>query len=318
MKQIGHLELPADLRNVEKKVIRLEYITLVYLTTVVLLMYLVMGNSQAMKTAWLEDLLGMVPAIMYLVAVRHYNKPPNKKFPYGYQRNFSIAFMAGSVALLAMGLYLIVDSSAALISGDRPTIGSVFIFDKQIWLGWVMILVLLYSSIPAMILGHKKLPLAKKLHNKILFTDADAQKADYTTGFAAMVGIAGVGLGWWWADSVAAIIISLSIIKDGFSDLRNAVFDLMDRHPEHVDGNGRDELIDDLRKHFANLSWVKEVSLRFRECGQVYIGEAYVVPNDPKVEPSKIEEALQELENFDWKIRDVTIMVVNELPEELE
>lgn len=318
MKQIGKLHLPDSLQKAENKVIRLEYITLIYLLSVVILMYLVMGNSQAMKTAWLEDALGMIPAAMYLIAVRHYDKRPNKKFPYGYQRNFSIAFLAGSVALLGMGLYLFTDSAISLIKADRPTIGSLFVFGNQVWMGWIMILVLIYSSVPAMILGYKKLPLAKKLHNKILFTDADTQKADYMTGFAAMAGITGVGLGWWWADAVAAILISLSVIKDGFTNLRNAVFDLMDRRPEHVDGSGEDELIDELRNKIATFTWVKDASVRFRECGQVYIGEVYITINKDAVSPSEIEKTLKTLENFDWKMRDITIMIVDELPKELE
>lgn len=33
----------------------LEYASLAYLASVIVLMYIVMGSSQAMKTAWLED-----------------------------------------------------------------------------------------------------------------------------------------------------------------------------------------------------------------------------------------------------------------------
>ncbi len=318
MKQIGQLTLPPELRETERKVKKMEGFTLVYLTTVVVLMYLVMGNSQAMKTAWLEDILSMVPAITYLVAVRHYNRPPNQKFPYGYQRNFSIAFLAGSVALLAMGLYLFADSAVGLFKGDRPTIGTVVLFGNQVWMGWIMILVLVYSSVPAMVPGRKKLPLAKKLHNKILYTDADSQKADYMTGMGAVAGILGVGLGWWWADSVAAILISFSVIKDGYTDLRNAVSDLMDRRPEYVDGSGHDTVTEELRARLCTFPWIRDAAVRFRECGQVYIGEAYVIGKDDLIDPTDIENALAELETFDWRIRDLTIMPVKELPAELE
>lgn len=88
--------------------------------------------------------------------------------------------------------------------------------------------------------------------------------------------------------------------------------------PEHVDGSGKDELIDNLRKRVATMTRVKDVSVRFRECGQVYIGEVYVIANIESVSPAKIEATLKKLENFDWKIRDITIMVVEELPEALE
>jgi len=119
-----------------------------------------MGSSQAMKTAWLEDALGTLPAIAFLVASRYFEKPASKQFPYGFHRVFSIAFLTGSVALFSMGCFLAIDSSISLIKMGRPTIGSIFIFDNQIWMGWIMILALCYSSFPDMWLVYKKLPLA--------------------------------------------------------------------------------------------------------------------------------------------------------------
>ena len=32
------------------------------------------------------------------------------------------------------------------------------------------------------------------------------------TGFAAMLGILGLGIGWWWADASAALFISFSVV----------------------------------------------------------------------------------------------------------
>ena len=56
-------------------------------------------------------------------------------------------------------------------------------------------------------------------------------KADWMTGAAAIGGILGIGLGWWWADAVAAAFISLDILHDGYINLRQAVFDLMNQIP---------------------------------------------------------------------------------------
>ena len=237
-------ELPPRLQEALKKAKKLEWITIAYLITVVVVMYLVMGSSQAMKTAWLEDALGMLPGIAFLIASGIYDRPPSQKFPYGYHRVYSIAYLTGAVALFAMGIFLIIDSSISLIQAEHPTIGSISMAGHTIWLGWLMLVALLYSALPAMILGYKKLPLAKKLHNKILFTDADTQKADYMTAFAAMLGILGVGAGLWWADSVAAIFISFSVIKDGFKNLKNATMSLMDEYPKKVGTKDFDELVD--------------------------------------------------------------------------
>ncbi|MEM0518408.1 cation diffusion facilitator family transporter [Aequorivita flava] len=306
-------ELPEDLKPKLKKAKRLEWITLVYLATVVVLMYLVMGSSQAMKTAWLEDALSMIPAISFLIASCIYNRKPNKKFQFGFHRVFTIAFLTGSVALFGMGLFLMVDSAITLMKAEHPTIGTIMLFGKQIWMGWIMIAVLIYSSLPAMYLGYKKLPLAKKLHNKILYTDANTQKADYMTGFAAMAGILGIGMGWWWADASAALVISFSVLKDGYTNLKDAVEDLMDRQPLHIKDEKPDELVVKAENFVKSWDWVLDAKVRFREEGQVYFGDVQIIANPGTDIPKAIEEGLKKLHEFHWKIYDVTLMPVEKI-----
>ena len=275
--RVEAFELPERLQEKLNKAKKLEWVTIIYLATVVVLMYLVMGSSQAMKTAWLEDALSMIPAISFLIASRIYNKKPTEKFQYGFHRVFSIAFLTGSIALFGMGLFLLVDSAITLIKAEHPTIGTIVLFGHQIWMGWIMIAVLVYSSLPAMYLGYKKLPLAKKLHNKILYTDANAQKADYMTGFAAMLGILGLGIGWWWADASAALFISFSVLKDGYTNLKDAVEDLMDRKPLQIKADKPDKLVAKTENFVKTWDWVKDAKVRFREEGQVYFGDVQVI-----------------------------------------
>ena len=318
MRPTQEFKLPINLRLSFKRAVKLEWITLGYLVSVILLMNLVMGSSQAMKTAWLEDALSTLPSIAFLIASRFFERPGNKRFPYGFHRVYSIAFLAGSLALFSIGSFLAIDSLISLIKLERPTIGSIFIFGHQIWMGWIMILVLCYSAFPAMWLGYKKMPLAKKIHNKILYTDADTQKADYQTAFAAMVGIIGVGLGFWWMDSLAALFISVSVIKDGVSNLKNAVFDLMDRSPMDVTNSHPDELVEDIIEVMAALTWVEQVKVRFREQGMVYFGEVYVIAKPVLNLEELIKEAQDNLQEFHWKIHDISIMPVKDFGQMIE
>ena len=305
-------ELPAYLENDLAKAKRLEWITIAYLCSVIVIMFLVMGSSQAMKTAWLEDLLSIVPSIAFLIASKFYDKKPTIQFPYGFHRVFSIAYLTGALALLSMGIFLIIDSAMSLIQVEKPSIGSMMIGNNQIWMGWIMIIALLYSAVPAVILGRKKMPLAKKLHNKILFTDAETQKADYQTALAAIFGIIGVGLGFWWADALMAILISFSIIKDGYKNTKRAIEDLMDSRPQQTDHQKADPLLKDLQHIIEAWDWVEAYDVRFREHGQVYFGEIMVVPKwEHCVE--HIEEGVKELKRYHWKVYDVTIMPVVKL-----
>jgi cation diffusion facilitator family transporter len=314
MRSQDSFELPAQLQEKFAKAKKLERITIGYLITVVIVMYLVLGTSQAMKTAWLEDVLSLFPAIAFLVASKYHHRRPDKKFRYGYHRVFEIAFFAGAFSLFAMGVFMAIDSSISLINMDHPTIGSTTLFGQQIWMGWIMILALLYSAIPAMILGHKKLPLARELHGKILFTDAEAQKADYMTAFAAILGIVGIGYGLWWSDALAALFISFSVLKDGFGNLKNSIQDLMDRIPVPVDENKADPLIGKIENLVRAWDWVENVAVRFREHGPVYFGEIYVVVKNSEGLVENLEKGVKELKAHHWKIHDVLITPVDELP----
>lgn len=313
MKTIHDFELPAHLRKTLKKAGRLEWITVFYLITVVIVMYLSLGSSQAMKTAWLEDVLSLVPSVAFLISTRINSKPPNKEFPYGYHRVFSISFLTGAVALLGMGLFLVYDSSLALLKAEHPTIGSKVFFGHKVWMGWVMIVALLYSAIPAMILGFKKIPLAEDLHNKLLYTDASAQKADYMTALAAILGILGVGAGLWWADAAAALFISFSVLKDGVQHVKTASLDLMDRYPQRLKTRDEDDIIQKVQETANSWPWVTAVKVRFREAGQVYFGQIAVVPKD-EIDLEDIKKGYEEIRDLHWKIHDFTIDPVKKLP----
>lgn len=308
-------ELPVELQPKFKKAKKLEWITLFYLISAVILIYLTRGNSQAMKAAFLETLLSILPTTAFLIASAIYDREPTEFFPYGYHRVFSIAFISGSLVLFAIGCFLFVDSTMLLIMAEHPTLGSIQIVGQQIWMGWLMIAALLYSAIPAMMLGFKKMPLAKELHNKILFTIANTQKADYMTAFAAIGGIIGIGYGLWWADIVAAIIISISIIYDGFTQLKTAVFDLMDSYPTHIESHEKDELVLEIEDYIRSWPWIQDAKVRLREHGQIYFGEAFVVAESSSDISEEIEKGMKLLQEYHWKVHDIVICPVSSLPE---
>jgi len=314
--EIKGFELPDDLKPVFAKAKRLEWITFFYILSVIGIMYAVMGTSQAMKSATLEDALSIIPSLCFLISAKIYDKEPTTEFPYGHHRAYGIAFLTGALALFSIGGFLVVDSFITLLKAERPTIGSIIIMGQQVWLGWVMIVALLYSSIPSVILGNKKMPLAKKLHNKILYTDADTQKADYMTAFAAMAGIIGIGSGWWWADAVAALLIGFSVLYDGVTRVKTAVIDLMDRTPVRTEDSVDDPLVSEVQAVVRSWYWVKDSKVRFREHGQVFFGEVYIIPVTTDQNTAiKIENSIKDLKDHHWKLHDITISIVNELPE---
>ena len=158
--------------------------------------------------------------------------------------------------------------------------------------------------------------LAATLHDKVLYADAEMNKADWATAGGAVLGIIGIGAGLWWADAVAAIFISLDIVHDGYGNVRTAVQDLMDRRPTTFDHSKPLPLVDKVRAHLAALPWVRSADVRLREEGHVLVGEAFLVPAEPRADlPELIERTSRDLESLDWRLHDVSIVVLPRLPD---
>jgi len=264
--------IAADVRRGE----RLEYWTLGWMASVVLVMWLVMGASQAMKAAVIEDMLSLVPAVVFLLSVRWERRRPNARFPFGYRRANSLAFLVAATALLSVGGFLAYESVSTLLRQEHPSVGGITLFGHTIWLGWLMLAALAYSVVPPIILGRLKQPVAERIRDKVLHTDALMQKADWQTGLAGIAGIVGIGLGWWWADATAALFISLSIIKDAVGALEQAVAELLDGTPRALDSN---ELSDDAKQLIAALkARFGKVDVRLRETGRYIAAEVDCPP----------------------------------------
>ena len=257
---------------------KLEYWTVGWRVTVVVLMALVMGSSQAMKTVWIEDMLGFIPPIVFLVSARLERKEPTDAFPYGFDRVNSAAFVVSAVALTLMGLYLLFEAVTTLAKAEHPTVGTMRLFGRDIWMGWPMIAVLLWSTIPSMILGRLKLPIAREINDKVLHTDADMQKADWMTGLAAIVGVIGIGFGYWWADALAAGLISIGILHDGISGLRASTAEIVDGAPRKLE---KDEIADEAQRLKDELERTfPGAKVRMRETGRVIRAEVTARPPD--------------------------------------
>lgn len=286
---------------------RLSWWSIAMLVCTATLMYLVMGNSQAMKTAWVEDMLSLVPPIALLIAARFAHKPPDQHYVNGRQRAFDISFLISAVALTGVGAWLLIESLLALVTREHPTIAGIEVLGVYLWQGWLMIAALAVATVPPMLLGRMKLRLARELHLKSLHTDADMNKADWTTALAGAFGVAGIGMGWWWADAVAALLISVSVLRDGLRNLLHAVRDLHDAYPETVDRGRRDPQVEHIRKALLALDWVEACEVRLHEEGLRLCGVLIVTPRDRRRLAHRLREARQAALDSHWRVDDVVV-----------
>lgn len=312
----GRTRLPDEQGTALRRAIRLEWVTLGYMATCIVVVFFAMGSSQAMKAAWVEDMLALIPPVAFLFAQRRARRPVDAEHPYGHHRAVGGGHLAAAVALLGMGVYLIVDSAMGLLHGEHPPVGTVDLFGHAVWAGWVMIAAMAYTAIGPVVLGRMKLPLADTLHDRVLYNDADMQKADWRTATGTIVGVLGIGVGLWWADAVVAIAISVSIIRDGWTNVRHASGALMDAQARTVDGTRRHPLIEQVDEALEEIGWVHSSRSRVRDMGHVFHVESFVVPHAGHIaDIDDLEHAAQVARDLDWKVDDVVIVPVRQIPE---
>jgi cation diffusion facilitator family transporter len=280
-------ELPTQLQADLRRAARLEWWTLFWMASVVAVMGFAMGSSQAMKTAWVEDALGLIPAIVLLISLRLERKGETRHYPFGFRRVNSLGFLISAVTLTAIGGLLLLESIMTLLAQEHVTIPPITLFGQTFWMGWLMIGTLAYSVIPPVILGRLKLPLAQRLNDKVLHTDAMTQKADWMTGFAGIAGVVGVGLGFWWADAAAAGLISLSILVDGIQALRSSTAELIDGAPRAVDSSKI--ACDAVALHDALAARYPGTDIRIRETGRFMHAQVCgAVPDSDRIDLESI------------------------------
>jgi divalent metal cation (Fe/Co/Zn/Cd) transporter len=308
-------EFPPKQAAVYRKARRLEWLSLGYIASAVVVLYFVMGTSQAMRTTWMEDLISLVPPAAFLIGSHIALRRPTAEHPYGYHAAVSIAYLTAALALLTMGAILLIEAVEKLARAERPTIGGFVIFGEVIWAGWPMLAGLAYTGIPSFFLGRAKLRLAAQIHDKALHADADMNRADWIAQGATAIAVLAAGFGFWWADATAAAIVSLDILYDGWRNVSAAVNDLIARIPWKVDRSGPEPWPRRVRAHLEALPWVEAARVRMREQGHVFFVEAFVVPKSPEGLLENIAAARQEIEGMTWRLHDITITTVSSVAE---
>lgn len=303
--------MPGEQQRALAKAVRLEWISLAFTACTITVVAFVLGNSQAMKTAWIEDILSTVPQIAFLVALLSIRRSGAKaKRPYGMQRATTIGHLVASVALALVGGFLAYEAISGFVSGEHPTVGTVQVFGTTVWLGWLMIAVMAAIIVPPVLLGRAKMRLAPVLNDKVLYADAKMNKADWMTNAASIVGVAGIGAGWWWMDYAAALLISADIIKDGLQNTRSAVLDLIDRRATTFDSDRPHPVIARIPEAIGALPWVRHCSCRVRNMGRRLYVDLFVVPHSGQVSVEQVEQAVETCRALDWAITDVVVMPV--------
>ncbi|MBV9992358.1 MAG: cation diffusion facilitator family transporter [Alphaproteobacteria bacterium] len=307
-----------ELAGLVKQARRSAWLSIAYVLSCVALLALVMSGSQALLTEIVEDGLSLIAPVLFLVGDRISARPASKLYPFGYERATSAAYLGAALALLAAGMLVFGDSALKLIETEHPSIGGFDMGGQVIWIGWLAIPVLLWCAIPSWLLGRSKKKLAESLNDKGLLADAQTKTANWQSAGAAIVGILGVAAGLWWADAVAALFISLEIVRSGWSEVRTALADLMDRRPQKLGRSDLDPLPEKLTQFLRREDWIADAVVRVREKGRELIAEGMVVPRHPMIDVTTIDGTAKRAKELDDRLEHVALVPTARLDEHMQ
>lgn len=304
--------LPEDKRLALRDAQRLEWLTLGLRMSVAGALYLALGGTQALTAVWLKSLWALLPPVAFLVACRVEQRAPRPRFPYGFYRAGTIAFLAGALALGAMGVFLCYTGLHGLVTARTSALATLWASPFAQWHGWLVIAALAYSIAVPMITGGARQRLAIALHDKGLYADATMGRANWLAGTAAIVGVLGIGLGLWWVDWVATLVIGADILRYGARHTRTAVCDLIDEVPRRLDTGDVDPLGARIHSHLVALDWVADARVRLREEGRRLTGMAFVCPQaDTAALLDRLAQTREEIERLDWRLLDFELVPVD-------
>ena len=84
---------PPEQQEERERARKLAWLSIVLLSIAGGFIFLTLGQSQSMKTAWVSDILTAIPPISLIVAMRYELREPTRRFPYGYFRAIAMAQM---------------------------------------------------------------------------------------------------------------------------------------------------------------------------------------------------------------------------------
>ena len=313
---VNHVRGPSkdELRAGFAKLWHLEWITFVYQTVAAAIIWYLAGSSQAMKTEWLENALATIPVAAVLLTYHTENRKPEQRHPFGHHRYATIAFVAAAFVLALLGTYLGYEALTKLLTHEAPSIGGYTAFGFTFWHGWLMIGVMAISALPPVLLARAKFPVARLLHDKPLYADAEMNRANWMTNGAGMIGLGLVASGFWWGDAAAALILSADIMRDGWTNVARSLSDVLDHHPVDLERNQEDPIVAAVHRTLRALPFVADERLLMREHGRYLYAEIFIKPTDNMppvcVASREVRVAVTALE---WRLQHVVVEFTDDL-----
>ncbi|MEW8977638.1 MAG: cation diffusion facilitator family transporter [Symbiobacterium sp.] len=163
------------------------------------------------------DVLGSVAVLLGLIIAQ---RPADEEHRYGHARAEGVASLVVATIMGLASLEVARSAFLSLLSTDRAA--------PEGWSLWVAV----GSAAVLLAIYAYNLRLARRCGSSALESAAYDHLSDALISLGTAAGVAGSGLGWYWADPVAGLAVAALVARTAWSVGREAAHMLMDGGPD--------------------------------------------------------------------------------------
>lgn len=243
-----------------------------------------LAGSLAVMGDGIDSATDVIISVVMIFTARIMNRPPSRKYVFGYEKAESIATKVLSLVILFAGLQMLIASAQSMFSGEtRQMPGTLAI--------WVTV----FSIVGKLLLALYQYRQGKRIDSPMLTANAVNMRNDVIISAGVLVGLAFTFvLDMPLLDSVTGLVISLFII-------RSAVNIFMDSNVELMDGV-KDETV--YNKIFEAVGRVAGAHnphrVRSRQIGGMYLialdveADGNITLNDAHEIAEQVEQSIKQ------------------------
>ncbi len=176
------------------------------------------AGSLAVVGDGIDSMGDIITSVITLITARILSKPPDVKFPYGYGKADTIATKALSFIIFFAGAQLAISTVDRLLHGTATKLPSKF-----------AIVITLISIVGKLLLARHQKHVGRKTGSAMLIANGKNMQNDILISFAVLVGLLFTHiLNMPIVDPIAALLVSIWILKVAVNIFMQSNFDLMD------------------------------------------------------------------------------------------
>ncbi len=276
------MAMELDAKTRERRIVRVTLVGSVVNIALLVFKFIAgfVGNSSAMIADAIHSFSDFITDVIVLVFVNISAKPRDTNHDYGHGKYETLA-------TCIVGLFLLFVAFGLFWSGISQIYGYYFEGQELESPGWVALVAAVISILVKEVLYQYTCFVGRQVNSQVVIANAWHHRSDAFSSVGTMLGIGGailLGDAWRVLDPLAAVIVSVFIVKIGLIQTTSALNDLLDKSlPKELEEEILSLLIEDPRVSSPHNLYTRHIGndisieAHIRVDGQTTVEEAHAL-----------------------------------------